>query len=165
MAESQTSEIWCVQILDVLFMRGADVGWSPPEQSPGCQAGIDRLTNYRPKLGRRPPVYRPGFAKLPLVYWRAPGDFWSLVFEGHRPSPVQNVTWYISSKNYARLRGKSWNLAMFGRSTILAGDRWICDVGITYLRKKILNFLWVLMLMAIEKTVECYFISLTCKSL
>ena len=33
-------------------------------------------------------LYRPGFARLLLVYWRAPGDFWSLVFEGHRPSPV-----------------------------------------------------------------------------
>ena len=32
MPESQTSEIWRVQILDVLFMRGADVGRSPPER-------------------------------------------------------------------------------------------------------------------------------------
>ena len=83
MAESQTSEIWRVQILGVLFMRGADVGRSPPERRPG----VDRFTNYRPKLGRRPPLYRPGFARLPLVYWRAPGDFWSLVFRRATPEP------------------------------------------------------------------------------
>ena len=36
MAESQTSEIWPVQILDVLFMWGAaDVGGRPPERRPG----------------------------------------------------------------------------------------------------------------------------------
>ena len=98
--------------------------WAEPARaSPGCRAGVDRwFTNYRPKLGRRPPLYRPGFARLPIVYWRAPGDFWSLVFEGHRPSPVQNVRstpWRI------------WNSATFGRSTISAGDRWICDVGIS----------------------------------
>ena len=81
----------------------AEPAWA---SSPGCRAGVDRLTNNRPKLGRRPPLYRPGFARLPLVYWRAPGDFWSLVFEGHRPSPVQSVTGYISSKKYARLPGE-----------------------------------------------------------
>ena len=25
--------------------------------SPGCQTGVNRFTNYRPKLGRRPPLY------------------------------------------------------------------------------------------------------------
>ena len=62
MAESQTSEIWRVQILDVLFMRGADVGGrqagrraEPARASPGCQAGVDRFTNYRPNSeGARP---------------------------------------------------------------------------------------------------------------
>ena len=78
----------------------------PARASPGCQAGVDRFTNYRSKLGRRPPLYRLGFARLPLVYWRAPGYFWSLVFKGHRPSPVQIVTGYISSKKYARLPGE-----------------------------------------------------------
>ena len=103
-----------------------DVGRSPPERRPV----VDRFTNYRPKLGRRPPLYRPSFARLPLVYWRAPGDFWSLVFEGHRPSPVQNVTGYISSKKNNSTPWRIWHSATFGRSTISAGDRWICDVGI-----------------------------------
>ena len=63
-------------------MRGADVGGrqagrqaEPARALPGCRAGIDRLTNYRPKLGRRLPLYRPGFAQPSLVYCRAPGDF------------------------------------------------------------------------------------------
>ena len=102
----------------------------PARASPGCRAGVDRFNNYRPKLGRRPPVYRPGFARLPLDYRRAPGDFWSLVFEGQRPSPVQNVTGYISSKKIRSIPWRIWNSATFERSTISAGDRWICDLGI-----------------------------------
>ena len=43
MAESQTSEIWRVQILDVLFMRGADFG--------GRQAGR-RSEPARPSVAR-----------------------------------------------------------------------------------------------------------------
>ena len=108
-------------------------GTRPSVGRPGCQAGVDRFINYRPKFGRRPPLYRPDFARLPLVYWRAPGDFWSLVFEGHRPSPVQNVTGYIyiSSKKYARLPGefelrrRSGDLQF--RPEIVG---YICDVGI-----------------------------------
>ena len=78
----------------------------PARASPGCRgASTDLLITDRNSEGARPYI-RPGFAWLPLVYWRAPGDFWSLVFEGHRPSPVQNVTGYISSKKYARLPGE-----------------------------------------------------------
>ena len=82
----------------------------PGRTSGGARPSIarmpDRFTNYRPTLGRRPPLYRPGFARRPLVYWQALGDFWSLVFEGHCPSLVQNETGYISSKKYARLPGE-----------------------------------------------------------
>ena len=137
MAESQTSEIWRVQLLDVLYMRAADVGGrqagcraEPARASPGCRAGVDRFTNYRPKLGRRPPLYRPGFARFPLVYWPAPGDFWSLVFEGHRPSPVQMWQGTFQANNPVT----------FGRSTISAGDRWICDVGMTLRTVTNVNF-------------------------
>ena len=63
---------------------------TPGRTSGGARSSVARVSTdlliYRPKLGRRPPLYRPGFPRLPLGYWRAPGDFWSLVFEGHRPS-------------------------------------------------------------------------------
>ena len=59
MAKSQTSEIWRVQILDVLFMRGADVGRSPPERRPGVgRASTDLLTTYRNSEGARPYIDR-----------------------------------------------------------------------------------------------------------
>ena len=59
----------------------------PAQVSAGCWAGIDRPSiDHRPRLRRRPPLCRAGFTRLPLVYWRAPGD----LFKGRLPSPVQN---------------------------------------------------------------------------
>ena len=66
MAESQTSEIWRVQILDVLFMRGADVGGrqagrraEPARALPGFgRASTDLLITDRNSEGARPYIVR-----------------------------------------------------------------------------------------------------------
>ena len=61
MAEYQTSEIWRVQLLDVLFMRGADVGGrqagrraEPARASPDT----DLLITDRNSEGARPYIDR-----------------------------------------------------------------------------------------------------------
>ena len=83
MAESQTSEIWRVQI-----------AWPPVSLLTG--AGRFLITSFR----RAPPEPRPKCDRV------------------HFKQKIRSTPWWI------------WNSATFGRSTISAGDRWICDVGI-----------------------------------
>ena len=116
-------------------------GSAPPPPDPGVgRASTDLLITNRNSEGARPYIDRASHDSR-SVYWRVPGDFWSLVFEGHRPSPVQNVTGYISSKKSARLPGE---FEIRQRSGDLQfrpepGDGWICDVGINTRRIYWLN--------------------------
>ena len=108
-----------------------DVGRSPPERRPGVvRASTDLLLTDRNSEGAHAPLYRPGFSRLPLVYWRAPGDFWSLVFERAPPEPRPKCDRVHFKQKICSTPWRIWNSATFGRSTITAGDRWICDVGI-----------------------------------
>ena len=114
-------------------MQGADVGGrraEPARASPGCRAGVNRFTNYRPKLGRRPPLYRPSFARLPLVYWRVARRFLITSFRRAPPEPCPKCDRVHFKQKICSTPWRIWNSATFGRSTISAGDRWICDVGI-----------------------------------
>ena len=103
---SDLRNMTCTNVRCRIYSRSGRRTEPARERRPGVgRASTDLLITDRNSEGARP--YRPGFARLPLVYWRAPGDFWSLVFEGHRPSPVQNVTGYIfKQKKYVRLPGE-----------------------------------------------------------
>ena len=50
MAESQTSEIWRVQSLDVLFLRGAEVRGRPGKTSGGARPSIARVSGGRRQI-------------------------------------------------------------------------------------------------------------------
>ena len=86
-----------------------DIRWSPPERRLGVgRASTDLLINYRPKLGRRPSLYRPGFARLPFSLLTGTGRFLITSFRRAQPEPRPKCDRvYISSKKYAaRLPGE-----------------------------------------------------------
>ena len=116
--------------LYVLFMRGADVGWSPPERGPG----VNRFTNYRLKLGRCP---------TPVSLLTGAGRFLITSFRRAPPEPRPKCD-RVHFKQKIRLTPwRIWNSPTFGRSTISAGDRWICDVCITWEPQASSTELWL----------------------
>ena len=136
MAESQTSEIWRVQILDVLFMRGADVGGrqqdvgrSPPERCPGVgRASTDLLITDQNSEGARP--ISTGLRTTPVSLLTGAGRFLITSFRRAPPEPRPKCDRAHFKQKIRSTPWRIWNSATFGRSTISAGDRWICDVGI-----------------------------------
>ena len=87
MAEFQTSEIWRVQILDVLFMRGADVGRSPRERRPGVgRVSTDWLITDRNSEGARPYIDR-AFHSNPVSLLTGAGRFLITSFRRAPPEP------------------------------------------------------------------------------
>ena len=111
-----------------------DVGRSPP----GCQAGVDRFTNYRPKLGKAPAPISTGLRTTPisLLTGTGAGRFLITSFRRAPPEPRPKCERVHFKQKIRSTPWQIWYSATFGRSTILAGERWICDVGIKKFYRK-----------------------------
>ena len=131
MAESQTSEIWRVQILDVLFMRVADVGGRQAgRRAESARASPGLLITDRNSEGARP--ISTGLRTTPVSLLTGAGRFLITSFRRAppEPSPKYDMQGTFQAKKIRSTPWRIWNSATFGRSTISAGDSWVCDVGI-----------------------------------
>ena len=107
-------------------MRGADVGRSPPERRPTT----DLLITDRNSEGAAP--ISTGLRTTPVSLLTGTGRFLITSFRRAPPEPRPK---YDRVHFTQKIRSSPWrilNSATFGRSTISAGDHWICDVGITW---------------------------------
>ena len=91
-------------------------------------ASTDLLITDWNSEGARP--ISTGLCTTPVSLLTGAGRFLITSFRRAPPEPRPKCDRVHFKQNICSTPWRIWNLAMFGRSTISAGDRWICDVGI-----------------------------------
>ena len=98
------------------------VGRSPhPRASPGFRAGVDRFTIYRPKLGRRPPLYRPNHITLKLITVTGCLTLGKLLLIVQHAERRRETPWR-SCISFQRCQKKIRNTSVLGRGWAIRGQ-------------------------------------------
>ena len=92
-------------------------------------AATDLLITDRNSEGARPYIST-GLCTTPVSLLTGAGRFLITSFRRAPPEPRPKCDRVHFKQKICSTPWRIWNSATFGRSTISAGDRWICDVGI-----------------------------------
>ena len=109
----------------------------PGRTSGGARPSVDRVSGGRRQIyllptetRKAPAPISTGLRTTPVSLMPGAGRFLITSFRRTPPEPRLKCDRVHFKQKICSTPWRIWNLATFGRSTISARDRWICDVGI-----------------------------------